>query len=691
MSQNRSITDFFKRPALSLTKQDIHSESNSGEALTAAPQSSPLTEPSSSFLADSDSPQTPDGPASQLKETLLSSGQDTSPKPAPEQSFESSNGTIVGEPSSGLSFNSSQRIVKNGKEVVISSDGEDTDSVASFEELEDPLLMFLKPKPTAASETTEAEDNTGNSAMALRSRRLKDTKKSLNHSSKVSVPQYKFSLDDLVTQAVDDNETEATIARLKAVREDESSSKPDTPPSRQLNEGMLTSALGDQDDELGLQRLLDAVRRTEALEIEKFWSFFNYEAKALTALEFPRESIAPGTYLAVLREPESRERAFHSGALEFALSRSYLPDELISWIFHSVPCEPRESLRHAYCRLLKHATAERIKYLLRPDDINGLFQRLGASPKALDISEPVIPEPAPQNSYSRETPQHQACLLSVLELLRGAAELFADDTREHLLNILFRLALDISLTSNALVCSDLEKTITAVMESIPDDTADNLLHRVCRSAYNTFKDSVFQSRLLKHILPTSSRIAALRYRLALAFLTSDPARLTETPDVMSDLNMIIDLLKDRRFNINLYKGKGNPEYDYGELSAVTALLDIAIDSGWSGLAFPTREAEKEFNADVDRLADRVKKIFVSIQDSGASHLKRTLAKEALETLHYRIVYSVRSKPPPKKTLLGDFGPENGRAKLDMMNYVQPKSEEDKKDTQMPIRSHEHPA
>lgn len=301
MSQNRSITDVFKRQAFSLTKQDIHSESNSGEALTAAPQSSPLTELSSSFLASSDSPQTPDGSASQLKETLLSSVQDTSPKPAPEQSFQSSNGTIVGEPSSGLSFNSSQRIVKNGKEVVISSDGEDTDSVASFEQLEDPLLMFLKPKPTAASETTEAEDNTGDSGMALRSRRLKDTKKSLNHSSKVSAPQYKFSLDDLVTQAVDDNETEATIARLKAVREDESSSKPDTPPSRQLNEGMLTSALGDQDDELGLQRLLDAVRRTEALEIEKFWSFFNYEAKALPALEFPRESIAPGTYLAVLR------------------------------------------------------------------------------------------------------------------------------------------------------------------------------------------------------------------------------------------------------------------------------------------------------------------------------------------------------------------------------------------------------
>ncbi|KAH1451723.1 hypothetical protein KXX13_003310 [Aspergillus fumigatus] len=689
MSQSRSITASSKRPAVSLTKQHIHSDSKPSEALTAALQSSPLTEPSSSFLANNDSPKTPDKPAPQLKVSLQSSVLNTSPKSA-FQSFQSSNEAVVGDHTSGLSFNSSQRIVKNGREVVISSDGEDTDSIASFEQLEDPLLMFMKPNPTAASETREAENSVGDSEMALPSQRLKDTNKASNARSS-KVPQYKFSLDDLVTQAAIDNETEATIARLKAVRADESSSKPDTPPSRQLNEGLLTSALGDQDDELGLQRLLDAVRRTEALEIEKFWSFFNYEAKALPALEFPREPIAPGTYLAVLREPESRERAFHSGALEFALSRAYFSDELMSWIFHSVSCEPRESLRHAYCRLLKHTAAERIKSLFRPDDINRLFQRLGANPKALDISELVIPEPAPQNSQSQESPQRLACLLSVLELLRGVAELFADDTREHLLNILFRLALDISVRSNALICSELEKTITAVMESVPESMADSLLHRVFITAYDTIRDSVLQSRLLKHILPTSSRIAALRCRLALAFLTSDPERLTEAPDVMSDLKMIINLLKDRRFNINLYKGRGNPEYDYGELSAVTDLLNVAIDSGWSGLAFPTKEAEKDFNADVDRLSDRVKKIFVSIQDSGASHLKRTLAKEALETLHYRIIYSVRSKPLPKKTLLGHYGAEDGRAKYNLKQWIEARSREDKKDTQMPIRSHEHPS
>ena len=46
--------------------------------------------------------------------------------------------------------------------------------------------------------------------------------------------------------------------------------------------------------------------------------------------------------------------------------------------------------------------------------------------------------------------------------------------------------------------------------------------------------------------------------------------------------------------------------------------------------------------------DRIKKIFTSIEDSGVSHLKRTLAKEGLEALHYRVLYSVRSKPQPRR-------------------------------------------
>ena len=80
-------------------------------------------------------------------------------------------------------------------------------------------------------------------------------------------------------------------------------------------------------------------------------------------------------------EPRTRERAFLSGMIEVALSRNMLPDELLRWIFQSgmsdfllvmpgivpadwlsVPSEPRDDLRHAYCRIFKVRSLLRVTY-----------------------------------------------------------------------------------------------------------------------------------------------------------------------------------------------------------------------------------------------------------------------------------------------------------------------------------------
>lgn len=180
------------------------------------------------------------------------------------------------------------------------------------------------------------------------------------------------------------------------------------------------------------------------------------------------------------------------------------------------------------------------------------------------------------------------------------------------------------------------------------------MDRVCKSLFQSVQDATLQSHLLTHILPTSSWIALWRCRLATAFLLQDPSPLDEPPEEVINLRRITDVLRDKRFDVKLHKGK-NRDYDYWELGAVTSLLNIAIDSGQPTLTFSDKEAETKFNAEVDTLADRIKKIFTSIEDSGASHLKRTETKERLEALHYRIVYSVRSKPPAKKSYFGTSG------------------------------------
>ncbi|RAK96704.1 uncharacterized protein BO80DRAFT_416212 [Aspergillus ibericus CBS 121593] len=675
----RSITSFFKRPDFSIAHRDAQSNDRGNDTAPAA-QSSPLAEVPSSLHSTGPSS---DDPASQLNLSLSQSVKDDEGKADLLQSFLST-GSTNKDPSPGTSFNSSQRVVKKGKEVIISSDGEDTDSISSFESPDDIFMSIAK--PTASVGSSEL----AKPGMSLGDRDAKSDKRS---GFPVSAPKYKYTLDSLVVQAVDDNETEAGIAKLRAAFEKENlrmNEKQNATvhgsslPSTRLNEGVLASALGAQDDELGLRRLLDAVRRTEALDLEKSWQFFVYKSELPPALEFPGDCIKPESYMAGLRERHSRERAFHSGIVDFALSRSFLPDVLISWIFQAVPSEPQDSIRQAYCRAFKHANAERIKTLIRPNDISRLFEQLGASPKALAVSETIFPDAHVTTHDVKTDSPREGALLSVFDLLCGAAELFADDTRERALNLLFRLTLDVSLTRNALICSELERTIVTMLESAPENTADDLVLRVGTSAFDTIKDATLQSRLLRHILPASDWLATLRCRLAISFLMSSPLPLREPPEKVLNLERITSILNQPRFDVKRYKSKGQNDYDYGELGAITVLLNIAIDAGRSEAEFPDKDAERDFNAAVDTLADRLKIIFTSIEDSGASHLKRTLAKEAIEALHYRVIYSVRSKPRPKKSIFGVPEPRRENQKV-WKSFTAVKKDGDG----LPIRAHEH--
>jgi hypothetical protein len=328
----------------------------------------------------------------------------------PQQSFQHAQSAT---PDPLSSFSSSQRVVRNGKEVVISSDGEDTDSIASLEAPETLFMQFTK--PDIANEADEAGKNDATSRTSLHSRSSK---------SRGPPRTYRNTLESLVVEAVDDNETEAKIAKFKASLQDEkarNSTGPNPGQKSQLNEGILTSAFGNEDDEGGLQRLLDAVRRTEAFDLEKAWFFFDYGSNIAPPLDFPRDCVYPDTYMSVLREPDSRERAFYSGIVDVALSKGKLPDELITWIFNTVPSEPRDSLRHAYCRALKKTSPDRFRSLIHPSHIDILFKRLGATPKALAVREGVTPDALPKHNILRGDSQHRSSLLSVLDILSGAA------------------------------------------------------------------------------------------------------------------------------------------------------------------------------------------------------------------------------------------------------------------------------
>lgn len=152
MPPPRTISQYFKPPVFA-QKHGSASQAPAKQP-SPAPESSPLTELSSSFLSNNASPQVlPDDPASQLKRSLMRAAE--SPSDTPSESLgpldlEDEVPTPYQPP--GSSFDPSQRIVKNGKEVVISSDGEETDSVGSLEDPDALFLRFAKPAAVPASE-----------------------------------------------------------------------------------------------------------------------------------------------------------------------------------------------------------------------------------------------------------------------------------------------------------------------------------------------------------------------------------------------------------------------------------------------------------------------------------------------------------------------------------------------------------
>jgi len=60
-----------------------------------------------------------------------------------------------------------------------------------------------------------------------------------------------------------------------------------------------------------------------------------------------------------------------------------------------------------------------------------------------------------------------------------------------------------------------------------------------------------------------------------------------------------------------------------------------------------------FNDDVEVLTTQIRVIEERIVDSGASHMRRTVAKEAARRLAYRLEYAVRTREKVKKDVFAE--------------------------------------
>lgn len=171
------------------------------------------------------------------------------------------------------------------------------------------------------------------------------------------------------------------------------------------------------------------------------------------------------------------------------------------------------------------------------------------------------------------------------------------------------------------------------------------LQTVLTTVYHTITDATLRLQLLQTIPAWSSRLLLLRQRLALAFFFQDSRYLSKPPENLVDLKAITRRLGGPPFLIRR-------ETDFGELAASIGIVSIGIDCGDPPPSPATKEEDAALNQDVDSLSSRINYMFSDIVDTGASHMKRTEAKEVLEGFQRRLEYTIRTRPK-KKLIFGN--------------------------------------
>ena len=213
---------------------------------------------------------------------------DVTPKPkADNVSTNASFSSLTSASQTPPSSNSSRRMVKNGDEVVCNSDSE-TDS--SDDELED-LDKFLR-KPSPAPAQKRAVDGTQRSLSGRQTRSGDSVQKERAVPQAPPAKKYKFSLSSLVDASNNDSEVEKNIAKAKIELDkpiEDSAQSEDV----HVDETILTSIIKDEEDGDKAQRLLLAMKRTNALHRDPTWHFFyddieNKSRQPFPALSLPR-------------------------------------------------------------------------------------------------------------------------------------------------------------------------------------------------------------------------------------------------------------------------------------------------------------------------------------------------------------------------------------------------------------------
>jgi len=544
------------------------------------------------------------------------------------------------------------RVVEEKDVVVIRDSDDDSESLESLEDIfgrrkEDVTTSSTSP-PEADGEKVEAE-RVKTMVSLTRGRSIPVVGKDKLRSLYAQERQRKFDISGILGDHFDDAEIEENVKKAQAAYE-ESQLELELGRQVELDRNLLAAVVQSEDGQDGLERLMNAVQRTEALASDKTFSFFGTDGpKDWAEEELPVQYSFPDAAIprALWRKDDvaARSRAFLSGIMAELASRASLSDDVLTWTFHSVPVEPRDDLRHSYLRTLRECSPFWTRTSVSAQDVHSIFQILGAPSSSINEDARIEPQ---QRVLSEPATRDMKYLLAVLGLFQSICQDMDFMALSKLTSILCRLSLDSRLMTDSRIAQKVEECLERLL-NLPDyELRLHVADRILSDIGHNLRDPTLQAQLLSHILPTSSTASKIRIQLAQIFLlgteTVNDSGLTS---LQISLPALTDYISHSPFFGTRRRSTSDP-VDYASLKALTLILDVAISDGGRPSTFSSRSEEHAFNRSVDHLADRIKAVFVSIADAGASHMRRTEAKDVLQALCWRLLYAVRTEARPQK-------------------------------------------
>ncbi|KAH8811506.1 hypothetical protein F5884DRAFT_278129 [Xylogone sp. PMI_703] len=549
-------------------------------------------------------------------------------------------------PSSSFGNPKSEGLVSS-KSFIKSSDDEESDSDSSLEDLQDILL----PKSSTASSQPVKPDHT-----PPRTTRYGRQVSKVHASPLAVLPKYKFDLGDLIKDAKDEERLEASSKRVKAMIErandsDITNSSPDSRADSGVSgfqHGKLLESVVAEREDGGMQKVLQAMRRTEATLVDQRWYFFDVKAKKREPEQqpFPTSSVSKSSYWKdQLKDPAVREQAFVSGFVEdLIVMGTPIPDELFLWLLNEIYFETDDYLQNCYFGVITQLQ-EQVQRLVDLETVRKMLVKLGGTSTATDLDQKIKPVPALKDQYAGHD---WTKLSSIVRFLGKIGKLVQLQVRIFLVGMLLRMSIDNIVTEDIDLFSSVQEALESVCGHVPDDIWEQFCVDACGTLFKSVDPSTLRLHVINCIPSTSGRIHELRRRLALAFYFNNIKYTTKPSYSMINLNDIRIRLDDVEF-------KANEQTDFRELAARITLLDIAVDDGrHEDLDLTNPKVEEEFNESVDALVSRIKAVLrATSTTAGAAFISRIEAKEVVDLVSNRIM-TIRAR---RKARISVFDPK----------------------------------